>query len=180
MRAALADGGYVAVTIEGLAAEAGVSKQTIYRWWPSKAAILGEALLDEGLPVPSLPMTDDLAADLRSWFAGMSASLGTPEGVELPRALIAVTATDASLGAALNEKLAAPIREWVATRLARAADAGEVRADVDAALIAEQLIAMSSYAALQGRPLSAAQVDATVDVLMRGVASFPVHRMRTP
>ncbi len=169
MRAALADGGYEAVTIEGLAAVAEVSKQTIYRWWPSKAAILGEALRDGALSTPELPMTDDLAADLRGWFSAMSSSLGSSEGVELARALIAVTATDAELGAVLNERLAAPIRAWVTARLARAVEAGVVRADADAGVIAEQLVAMSSYAALQGRPLSDAQIDATVDILLRGI-----------
>ncbi|MGW8482453.1 TetR/AcrR family transcriptional regulator [Microbacterium sp. NPDC055903] len=170
MRAALADGGYAAVTIEGLAEIAEVSKQTIYRWWPSKAAILGEALLEGSLSTPELPMTDDLSADLRGWFSAMSRSLGSSEGVELARALIAVTATDPALGAMLNERLAGPIRAWVTTRLARAVDAGEARAEVDADVIAEQLVAMSSYAALQGKPLTEVQVDATVDALMRGVA----------
>lgn len=54
MRAAVTAGGYEAVTIEGLAADAEVSKQTIYRWWPSKAAILGEALLEGSFPAQML------------------------------------------------------------------------------------------------------------------------------
>ncbi|WP_308012785.1 TetR/AcrR family transcriptional regulator [Microbacterium paraoxydans] len=173
MRRALAAHGYEAVTIEGLAEAAEVSKQTIYRWWPSKAAILGEALLEGGLPGAevSVPMTADLGADLRAWFSAMSASLADPEGVAVARALIVVTASAPELGQALNEKLAAPIREWVADRVAQAVEAEEVPADVDAAAIADQFVAMASYAALLGRPLSEERVEATVSVLLRGVAA---------
>lgn len=171
MRAALAGSGYEAVTIEGLALEAGVSKQTIYRWWPSKAAILGEALLDGGFDVPELPVTDDLAADLRAWFAASSEALGRGEGVELARALIAVTATDPELGAALDARLAGPIVAGITARLQTAKDAGIVRAEVDAAVLADQFVAMTSYAALLGRPLSPAQIDAGVDVILRGIGA---------
>lgn len=173
MRAALSAGGYEAVTIEGLADAAGVSKQTIYRWWPSKAAILGEALLEGSVPGAdvAVPMTDDLDADLRAWFAAMSASLGDPEGVAIARALIVITASDPALGLALNERLAAPIREWVAARVASAVSVGDVRPDADAAAIADQFIAMASYAALLGRPLDEERVDATVAVLLRGISA---------
>lgn len=175
MRAALTGGGYEAVTIEGLAAEAEVSKQTIYRWWPSKAAILGEALLEGGLPGAdvAVPYTTDLAADLRAWFSAMSASLADADGVAIARALIVITASDPELGLALNEKLAAPIREWVADRMSLAIIAGDVRDDADAAAIADQFVAMASYAALLGRPLGDERVDATVSVLLRGIAAAP-------
>jgi AcrR family transcriptional regulator len=171
MRAALSAGAYDTVTIEGLAAEAEVSKQTIYRWWPSKAAILGEALLEGSVPAAdvAVPYTADLAGDLRAWFSAMSTSLSDGEGVAIARALIVVTATDPSLGASLNERLAAPIREWVEGRLALAVSAGQVRADADAGVIADQFVAMASYAALLGRPLSDERVEATVDVLLRGI-----------
>ena len=41
----LLERGYRELTIEGIAARAGVGKQTIYRWWPSKAALVLEAYL---------------------------------------------------------------------------------------------------------------------------------------
>jgi AcrR family transcriptional regulator len=171
MRRALSAEGYAAVTIEGLAAEAGVAKQTIYRWWPSKAAILGEALLEGELPGGDVEvaMTADLAADLRAWFSTLSDQQGNPANVELARALIAVTATDAELGAALNERLAAPIRDWVTRRLALAVEAGEVREDADAEVVADQIVAIASYSALLGRPLGEKRVDETVRVMMRGI-----------
>jgi AcrR family transcriptional regulator len=34
------------ITMDALAARASVSKQTIYRWWPTKAAVLAEAMAD--------------------------------------------------------------------------------------------------------------------------------------
>jgi AcrR family transcriptional regulator len=172
MRRALADGGYESVTIEGLAAEADVSKQTIYRWWPSKAAILGEALLEGELPGAdiSLATTDDLAADLKAWVAAMTTQLGSAENTALARALIAVTATDPELGAALNRRLADPIVAWIVQRIDLAKAAGDVRADADAQVVADQFVATASYAALLGRPFTTERVNATVDVLLRGIA----------
>lgn len=161
------------MTIEGLAADAEVSKQTIYRWWPTKAAILGEALLEGSLPdseVP-VPMTADLGADLRTWFSVMSAALAQRESLTLARALIEVTAANPELGLLLNERLAAPIREWVVERMSRGQAAGDVRADVDAAAIADQFIAMGSYFALIGRTLSAEQLDEMVLRLLKGIAA---------
>lgn len=171
MRAAVSTGAYESVTIEGLAEAAEVSKQTIYRWWPTKAAILGEALLEGAVPgaAVSVPFTSDLGADLRAWFSAMSLSLGDAEGVAIARALIVVTASDAALGLALNERLAAPIRQWVRERLTLAVADGEVRSDADAEVIADQFVAMASYAALLGRPLSDERVEATVRVLLRGI-----------
>lgn len=168
MLRALAADGYASVTIEGLAAEAGVSKQTIYRWWPSKAAILGEALLEGSLPGFELPMTSDLRADLRAVLSAQN-----PDAVALARALIEVTATDVELGLKLNARLATPIREWTALRLAQAVDAGDVRADVDAAVVADQLIAIGSYSALVGGSTNAGKVDGMVEVMLRGIRAWP-------
>ena len=58
--------GYDHLTIEGVASRAGVGKQTIYRWWPSKSDIVAECLL-EGSLLPgqlSLPDTGDIRGDL--------------------------------------------------------------------------------------------------------------------
>lgn len=77
---------------------------------------------------------------------------GSARGVGLARALIGVTTVDPELALVSNNRLAAPISEWVAERGSRGHAAGGVRMDKDAAAIANQLIAMPSLVALIGRP----------------------------
>ncbi|WP_258934650.1 TetR/AcrR family transcriptional regulator [Nesterenkonia pannonica] len=61
---------YEEVTVEGIAAEACVGKQTIYRWWQNKAAVVLEALLTGYLRLDfdPVPDTGDLRADLHAWL----------------------------------------------------------------------------------------------------------------
>jgi AcrR family transcriptional regulator len=47
--------GYEQVSIEAIARSAGVGKQTIYRWWPSKGAVVLEALDDSLAAVGDFP-----------------------------------------------------------------------------------------------------------------------------
>ncbi|KJE20925.1 transcriptional regulator, TetR family [Frankia torreyi] len=61
--------GYAGLTIEGIAARSGAGKQTIYRWWPSKADVLLDALATKAdLHVP-IPDEGSYAADLRAFLA---------------------------------------------------------------------------------------------------------------
>src|SRR5215217_3416487 len=61
---------YEHLTVEGIASEAGVSKQTIYRWWPTKGELIAESMI-EGLLLPDrlTPLdTGDLRGDLVAWL----------------------------------------------------------------------------------------------------------------
>lgn len=63
--------GYGRVTIEAIAARAGgVSKKTIYRWWPSKSAILLEAFTEMLVSATPFVDTGDIAKDLRTHLTG--------------------------------------------------------------------------------------------------------------
>lgn len=66
--------------MEGLAREAGVGKVTIYRWWPSVAAVALEALLQEAGEVCPVPDTGDFAQDLTTFLRGTFASVRTQTG----------------------------------------------------------------------------------------------------
>ena len=129
MRAALTGDGYEAVTIEGLADAAGVSKQTIYRWWPSRGALIAECLT-EGRLIPvdfDVPDTGDLHADIERWLTGVLAVLDAPTGGPLLRSLIAAAAEDAAVGDRLSASLG--VDRGLSERLAAGIRAGQLPAD---------------------------------------------------
>jgi AcrR family transcriptional regulator len=71
----LASGDNALITVAGITQRAGVGKQTIYRWWPSKSAVLLEAMIERGRAVAPVSDTgnlrDDLYLLLRSTFAAV-------------------------------------------------------------------------------------------------------------
>src|SRR6478736_9695154 len=79
--------GYDRLTIEGIAKEAGVGKQTIYRWWNSRGALIGECLTDGRLFPLDLeaPTTDNLVADVEEWTSRVLSILASHNGESLLR-----------------------------------------------------------------------------------------------
>ncbi len=92
----VAETGYGGLTIEGIAARAGVGKQTIYRWWPSRADVLleaGAAKADLLVPVAD---QGSYAADLRVFLGASYRLANHPQLAELLRALMAEAQIDAA------------------------------------------------------------------------------------
>ncbi|MCG5219389.1 TetR/AcrR family transcriptional regulator [Streptosporangium sp. KLBMP 9127] len=109
--AMLAEKGYEGLTVEGVAERSGVNKTTIYRWWPSKSALLGAALLESDLLEFDAPDTGTLHGDLVALTRQIVTLLTEP-----PAADIAV----AALGAAVRTpELASSARTFFAERFAR-------------------------------------------------------------
>ena len=68
VRRHLREGGLCGMTMEGIAREAGVGKQTLYRWWPGLADVALEALMEEAGTACPIPDSGDLAQDLRAFL----------------------------------------------------------------------------------------------------------------
>src|SRR5580698_8470605 len=83
----LVERGFAGVTIEGIAARAGVAKQTIYRWWDSKTGILFDALTEDAEGYFTSPDTGDLGRDLRGRLAELAAFLSATDAGAVYRAL---------------------------------------------------------------------------------------------
>ncbi|WP_328395043.1 TetR/AcrR family transcriptional regulator [Nocardia sp. NBC_00416] len=133
---------YAKLTIESIAARAGVGKQTIYRWWPSKGAVVFEAMLesDAGPEGLALPDTGDIAVDLRALLRGSIAALTDPGTEAFLRALSVEIQQDPDLAGTYRERLLLPQRAAVAVRLATAVEAGELRRDLDLELAIDLLL----------------------------------------
>ena len=111
--------GYAKLSIEGIAARAGVGKQTIYRWWPSKGAVLFDAVLDlaEADGDAALPDTGDLEADLKLVLRATVDEFNDPRRDRLLRALALEIAGDPALAKLYAERLDGPLHERKKARL---------------------------------------------------------------
>lgn len=110
-------------SIEAVAARAGVGKQTIYRWWPNRAILVADALLDRDDIDPVPPAnTGDVVADLSRWAGDLAASLGSPRGAATLRMLTAAAIEDPETSRRLHEKFSGPLQELASARLAAADD----------------------------------------------------------
>jgi AcrR family transcriptional regulator len=122
------EAGYAGLTIEGIAARSGAGKQTIYRWWPSKADVLLDALAtkaDLHIPVPD---EGTYEADLRR-FLGATFDLGSqPQVVDLLRALMAEAQINSGFGERFREMFLRHRRDALGTVLDHARDRGDLPA----------------------------------------------------
>src|SRR6201994_246 len=90
--------GYAAVSIEKIAQRAGVGKQTIYRWWPSKGDVLMEALAGKADLLVPLPDEGSWAADLRRMLEATYTLGNAPQIADLLRALMVEVLLDPAFG----------------------------------------------------------------------------------
>ncbi|MDX8029783.1 TetR/AcrR family transcriptional regulator [Lentzea sp. BCCO 10_0856] len=168
--------GYPKLSIEGIAHAAGVGKQTIYRWWPSKGALLFDAFLafaGEG-EAAALPDTGDLAADLKVVLRATVDELENPRYDRAMRAMHVEIVNDHLLAAEYLSRLDGPMRELKKTRLRSAQRAGQLAEDVDLEVAVDMLFGpvLNRWLHRTG-PLTHEYVDQVVDMALSGLAPRP-------
>ena len=120
------------MSIEAVAARAGVSKKTIYRWWPSKGVLALDAIYVEWSRARgAVPNRGTLQADLRSRMRATAHVLNSPTLGSALASLIAEAQADPELAGAYTEHVLEPLRAQVRVILERAIDRGEVPEDID-------------------------------------------------
>jgi AcrR family transcriptional regulator len=127
----LAEIGFYGLTVEGVAARAGVGKATIYRRWPSKLPLVIEAM--RGLPDLPCPDTGTLVDDLEQLLTSFVEILtATPLAHVLP-SLAGERNRDRDLASAMDEYVTER-RQPIRNVLERARQRGEIRDDLDVEL----------------------------------------------
>lgn len=159
--------GYDRLTIEGIAKEAGVGKQTIYRWWPSRGALIGECLAEGRLlPVDFVvPDTGDLAADVESWLRGVLGLLDAPEGGALLRSLVAAATENADVGTHLGESLG--VEKYLSERLRGGIRDGQLPSDAPVEQLGRAILGTIVVEALGREKHDTAAVVTLVRFLLR-------------
>ncbi|MGY2093374.1 TetR/AcrR family transcriptional regulator [Nocardia gipuzkoensis] len=156
------------ITIDAIARAAGVGRQTIYRWWPSKGAVLLDALTSRAVQLAPTPDTGSLREDLRSLIrATFLGAQGKPTEPAL-RSLVREAANDPQLAELMREFTAAR-RAVVHDILKRARTRGELPSGTDPGLMADQIYGVFWYRFLLGHaPLDGQAADQLANTLVPG------------
>lgn len=169
-------GGYSALTMEAVAVRAGVSRATIYRWWPSRAALVIEAL-DATIPNPSPAPTGDTRADVRSVVqAAVDLYVRSSFGANL--AMLAADAAGDPDATARLADLLGPRRSADASVLLAAAARGNLPHDVDVDLLLDVLIGTLIFRAIVGVAPDDRIVDQLTDLVVEGRLPRALPRTR--
>ena len=170
----LAERGLDGMSIEEVAARAGVGKATIYRRWPSKGLLALDAFVVSFAEQQPLPDTGTLRGDL---VAALSAWVRAVTGTSMGRmltGLIAEAQYDPELRAAWRDRVLEPLRAQYRIMLDRAAARGEIRLSVDQDVVLDLFFGSAQHRLLLGHlPLTEDFIDEVVDVILRGIERPP-------
>jgi AcrR family transcriptional regulator len=170
--ALLAERGLAAMSIEEVAARAGVGKATIYRRWPSKGLPALDAFVTSFREQQPLPDTGTLRGDLlfalRAWVRAVTR---TPMGPMLA-GLIAEAQHDPELRGAWRDRVLEPLRTQHRIMLERAMARGEIPASVNREVVLDLFFGAAEHRLLLGHmPMTEAFIGEVVDVILDGITA---------
>src|SRR6476469_5742443 len=174
-RQVLADKGVARMSMEHVAAKAGVAKSTLYRRWPSKIELAVHAV---AATFDEIEIEDhgSLAADMRAGIGEAARLMRDPSTGGAYAALLAESARDPEgVGQKVRESLATRLHALVATSVERAIGRGEIRQDmIDVDLLADVVVGSVMHRAL----VTGVPDDAFVDGLIALLADVAYARLR--
>jgi AcrR family transcriptional regulator len=157
----LVEQGYGSLSIERIAARAGVSKQTIYRWWNSKAEILVEAYATDVAEELRGHRTGEIATDLRAYLRAVATFLTTTPAGAVFRSLVGQAQQDSAIAELLRRRYG--FHRPLLDLLAAGVQEGAFPENIDIDALQARLLGPILYrVVLTGEPVDAAFTDPLV------------------
>ena len=141
--------GFRAVSVNEIAAEAGVGKMTLYRHWPNKATVVMDALLELIGDETAFPEADSALESLRRQLHLQAAFFRSSRG-NLIRSLVSEAQSDPELATAFPDRWLSPRREGVRQNIQAAISEGSLRGDFNIDTAIDQLYGSLYYRLLLG------------------------------
>jgi AcrR family transcriptional regulator len=161
--------GFAAVTVEAIAERAGVSKATIYRWWPNRAAVVMDGFLSIVSSEVPFPHTGHAREDIRIHMRRLAEAFSGKIGRTVA-ALIAEGQSDPELAEALRSRWLSVRRTEAKKILELGIERGELREDIDQEVAVDVLYGPIYYRMLVGHaPLDDDFADALADHVFGGL-----------
>jgi AcrR family transcriptional regulator len=169
----LLDQGLQAMSMDGVALRAGVSKATIYRWWPSKERLALDALATEWASSQPTQQRDTgtLRGDLLARFRPWVRQLNRKPYARVVAGLVAAAQTDAEFAELYRRHFVQPRRDGTRQLLVRARDRGEIAADTDLEVTLDLLYGPVYHRLLHGHaPLTERFVRHVIDAVIAAMS----------
>jgi AcrR family transcriptional regulator len=169
----LLEHGLAAVSMDAVATRAGVSKATIYRWWPTKETLALDALYAEWTLAAPVPKdTGSLRGDLIELLSPWARLVTAQPYARVIAALLANTRTDPAFAAEYRRRVIEPRRNQAREIFGRAIERGEVPADLDLEVALDLVYGPLYLRLLQDHaPLDDGFVRAAIDMVVAGVTA---------
>jgi AcrR family transcriptional regulator len=163
--------GLSAVSMDAVAERAGVSKATIYRWWPTKETLALDALYTEWAAARPHPRdTGSLRGDLLSLLRPWARLAGSRPYGRVVAALLTEAQTDPVFAAEYRERFVEPRRQQARDIFRRAIERGEIPADTKVEVALDLLYGPLYHRLLHGHaPLNDRFVREVIDMVLDGV-----------
>lgn len=160
--------GEVELPIAEVAQRSGVNRGTIYRWWPTSAELLNDALAFHARHRTDTPDTGVWESDVRSLITQLASLAGDP--VERGIMAAVISGRYPALNATMMGWFRNDLPQWLAM-FGRAAGRGEVNPDVDPAIVLQMMLAPAvSVSLFEGRALTNEEIDSLVTLVCRATA----------
>lgn len=171
----LATDGWDSLSIDQIATRAKVGKQTVYRWWPNKGAILAECITEGYLSfADQVPQTENWRVDVEKTMDNLFVSFSNPTQGPLAKAMIAAAAADVGVASRQYEALTSRLHDQLVARLEQGTAAGQIRRDADLDTAVALLVGAPLYWLLTTGPAERTRSTQVLSMVLESIAVRPV------